>query len=429
MNDYGFTDVLMVLFAVQITRTYLAPFKRETSVHKARGYATWGIYILFQYLVMISGAKHPLLILLTNILLVALIQSFSCGEDFRNALFRSGVLYASWMAVEVITQNILLFAGIDGEHFFDIGNVISKIAMYIVVQVHKRWRGQNSGVPLPFRHWVELILVPAASILVIYSTYVLTLRSGMPTAFSAVSFLMILINYVIFDVYEKMGAQTLMERQNRDYEQEIRLCTRQAADREEAYRQTRLLRHDLNARLVAVKALLDEDKATEASDEIGKMIHENSLRRHQIAHSGNLALDALVNYKYSAALAEGIVMECRIETPAELPAAGTDLCVILGNLLDNALEAVRLLPQEDRKVSLTVQLSKGILLIAVENPYMGKILVDKNGRICSSKTGDHGIGIISVERTAARYGGDVSIRHDNGMFSVSVILYTGKSYV
>lgn len=426
MGDYGFLDVLMVLFAVQITRTYLAPFRKETAGHKACGYAAWGIYILFQYLVMASGAEHPLPILLANIVLVALIQVFSCCGDFRAALFRSGVFYASWMAVEVITQNVLLSMGTDGEHFFAVGNIISKIAMYITVQVHRRWRGQDSAIPLPFRYWAELFLVPAASMLVIYSAYLLTLRSGMHAAFPAVSFLMILINYVIFDVYEKMGAQALVESRNRAYEQEIGLCVRQAAEREEAYRQTRVLRHDLNDRLVAVSALLDAGRTGEAAGEIGKMIGENSLRRHQTAHSGNLALDALVNYKYSAALAEGTVMECRMEVPADLPVEGTDLCVILGNLLDNALEAVRQLPDGERRVGLTVRLSKGVLLIAVENPYSGNIMADGQGRIRSSKAGDHGIGMVSVERTAAKYGGVVSVRYDGGVFRVSAMLCTGE---
>lgn len=422
MHDYSLLDMLMVLFAVQIVRIYLAPFIKEIPGRKFWRYVVWGSYIFFECLVMVSVVENPLFILFMNVFLVTLILIVSCSGDYKTALFRSGVLHASWMAVEVITQNVLLLVGTDGENFFTIGNVLSKIIMYIVVQLHKRWRVKEIGAPLSLRHWAELFLIPVSSVFIVYGAYVLTLWSGMYVVFSVVSVFMFLINYVIFDVYEKMSTQALIERQNRAYEQEIRLCVRQAAEREEAYRQARVLRHDINDRLVAVSALIREGKPGEASDELGKMIRENSLLRQETAHSGNLALDALVNYKYSAAFAEGTEMECCIEVPAELPVDGTDLCVILGNLLDNALEAVRFLPEEERKVELTVRLSKGVLLIAVENPYIGTILVDGHDRIRSNKAGDHGIGLVSVERTAAKYNGEVSIRYDGGMFRASVIL-------
>lgn len=422
MHDYSLLDILMVLFAVQIVRIYLAPLKKEIPGRKLWRYVVWGSYIFFECLVITSVVENPLFILCINVFLVTLIQIVSCRGDYKTALFRSGVFHASWMAVEVITQNVLLLVRTDGEYFFTVGDVLSKIVMYIAVQAHKRWCVKETGAPLSLRSWAELFLIPVSSVLIIYGAYVLTLQSGMYVVFSVVAILMLIINYVISDVYEKMGAQALMEQQNRAYKQEIRLCVQQAEKREEAYRQTSVLRHNLKNRLVAISALLKEGKIGEASGEIEKMIQTNGLLRQAAAHSGNLALDALVNYKYSVALAEGIVMECCIEVPAELPADGTDLCVILGNLLDNALEAVRDLPKEKRRVGLTIRLTKGILFIAVENPYMGEIVVDEQNRIRSSKAGDHGIGLISVERTAAKYDGGVSVRYDGGVFRVSVTL-------
>ena len=70
----------------------------------------------------------------------------------------------------------------------------------------------------------------------------------------------------------------------------------------------------------------------------------------------------------------GIRLECRVEVPTELFVDGTDLCIILGNLLDNALEAVENLPLSQRLVKLVVRLEKGALYIMVENPYAGEIV-------------------------------------------------------
>lgn len=427
MNTNIFLDALMMLFGLHIIHTYLASFRRETIYPKAYRYAAWAIYILFQFFVKFSDSEYPLVTLFGNIILVAVLLLVSGCVDVKTSIFRSFILCASWMTVEVVTQSILLAAL--SEDFFVAGNLISTIAMYVIIQMYKHWKGGVFTAPLSFRHWIKLLFVPVSSMLITYYAYAITLHSGKMGFFYFLSILIVLINYLIFDLYDKMSAQTLLERQNRAYEQEIRLCVRQAAEREEAYRQTRILRHDLKGRLVALSALLESGQTEETQKEIEKMLKENSLNRHGTAETGNLALDALVNYKYAAAAAEGIQMHCRLEVPAELFVEGTDLCVILENLLDNALEAVQRLPEGEQSVSLAVQLIKGVILITVENPYQGEILLDSHGKIRSRKTGDHGIGLLSVERTAEKYGGDVIIHHENGVFSISVMLLCYREFL
>lgn len=420
MNANLFLDALMVLFGAHIIKIYLSSFRREAIYHKAYFYAAWAIYILFLYIVMFSNSRYPLLTLFGNIvLLAALLIAYGCG-DVKTALFRSCIYHTSRMVIEVAIQGFLLAAL--PEDSFVVGNLLSTITTYIIIQMYKHWKGRDLTAPLPLRHWVRLFFVPVSSMLITYYAHAIALHSGGVSFFYFLSIFIILVNYLIFDVYDKMSAQAILERQNQAYEEEIRQCIRQMEEREEAYRQTRVLRHDLKGRLVALDALLETGQTGEAQKEIGKMLAENTLNRHGIAETGNLALDALVNYKYSAASAEGIQMHCRLEVPVELFVEGTDLCVILENLLDNALEAVQRLPEEERQISLTVQLSKGALLITVENPYQGEITMDSHGKIKSSKPGEHGIGLLSVERTVEKYDGDVSISHENGTFRVIVML-------
>lgn len=418
-------NILMTLLSAQIARAYLASFSKLSSGSPAWRRMIWIVYICFEYFVMITDAEYPLFILIMNVLFVALLYLYTCGGHFRTALFHSGVFCAAWMAIEVATQGLLLLVGTGSENFFVIGNVLSKIAMYIAVQIYSRYKKRENGIPVPLRYWIRLFLVPAVSVYIIYDTYIRTLQDGSRIAFIIVSILMILVNLVIFDVYEKIGMQAFIERQNQTYKQEIQLCTRQATERETAYRQTRMLRHDLNDRLVGIGALLEAGFAKDAAKEIEKMLYENRLYRNEVSHSGNLALDALINYKYSVAIGEGIEMECYVEVPANLPVNDTDLCIILGNLLDNAMEAVLLLPQGKRKIKLTIRMEKNVLSIMVENPYKGKIIKDATGQIKSSKTVDeeHGIGLLSVRKTVEKYNGELIIRHDEEIFRALLIMY------
>ncbi len=420
MKEQLLLDVLMVLFTVHIIHTYLATFHRGAIRHQACHYAAWIAYILFQFSVMFFTSKYPPLTLFGNIILMAAILHTSGCGDIRTALFRSCILYASWMAVDVVTQSILLATL--SEDPFVVGNLISTIAMYIIVQMYKRWKGRDFTAPLSFHNWIRLVFVPISSMLITYYAYAITLHSGKTAFFYFLSILIVLINYLIFDVYDKMSSQALIEKQNQAYEQEIHLCVRQAADREEAYRQTRILRHDLKGRLIALSALLEAGQTEETQKEIKRMLSENSLSGHGIAETGNLALDAFVNYKHAAAAAKEIQLKCRLDVPAEIIVEGTDLCVILENLLNNALEAVQKLPKRDQTVNLTVQLTKGIIMITVENPYRGNLLRDSCGKLQSSKSGDHGIGLLSVERTAKKYNGEVVINCDNDIFRATVML-------
>lgn len=74
-------------------------------INKAACYVTWFVYVLFQYCVAISDARYPLAILIINIILVTLIQIISCEGDSKTAIFRSGIFYATWMAIEVASKS------------------------------------------------------------------------------------------------------------------------------------------------------------------------------------------------------------------------------------------------------------------------------------------------------------------------------------
>lgn len=382
-------------------------------------------YLCFESLMLGQNSAYPLVTLTGNILFMTLLYRSVHGTDLKNSFFHMGVFCTAWMAIEVAVHSILLFITEDTKATYTLGSVITQLITYIAVQAYGRFMPKGRAAPLPLRCWLELFIAPMVSVYVIYDAYSRSLENGSGIGFVVVSLLMVFINLIIFDVYERMVSHTLAEKKNLIYEQEIEMCDRQAKDREAAYRQTRMLRHDLNDRLIGISTLLESGRIDEAAGQISRMLEENRLYRGDVSHCGNLTLDALINYKHSMAAAGDIRMECRMEVPAELPADGTDLCIILGNLLDNALEAVENLPVAQRMVKLAVRLEKGTLHIMVENPYAGEIMENADGTIKSSKgQGDfHGYGLISVRKTVEKYNGGLVIRHGGGVFRASVILY------
>ena len=124
---------------------------------------------------------------------------------------------------------------------------------------------------------------------------------------------MILINYITFDVYDRLGSYMEMEQRNLTYEQQLNLCNKQAAERESAYQDTRRIRHDINSYLLDLKAALQAGNVEDAKAKIEHLLEQNRIYRNEISTSGNLVIDSLINYKYSLARKEGIRMECQIE--------------------------------------------------------------------------------------------------------------------
>ncbi|MBR2209367.1 MAG: ATP-binding protein, partial [Synergistaceae bacterium] len=103
-----------------------------------------------------------------------------------------------------------------------------------------------------------------------------------------------------------------------------------------------------------------------------------------------------------------------------------EYCVILGNLIENALRAVKNFPPENRKIKvISSLLSDTIIGISIDNPYCGKIKFGRNGLPKSEREG-HGIGLTSVLNTVKRYEGSLNITTDNNIFSVDIVLHCNQ---
>ena len=148
----------------------------------------------------------------------------------------------------------------------------------------------------------------------------------------------------------------------------------------------------------------------------------------EISHTGNIVVDSLVNHKYALAQKDGIQFEARVFIPSVLPFQSGHLAIIFGNLLENALEACRKLPQEQRYIILEATYIKEMLQICIKNGSPGKLKKDSSGRYLTTKkdTGCHGIGLASVEQALADYDGELFTQYENGEFQASAVLYSNS---
>ena len=426
MNEYQILNILMVLFSIQIVNTYLGAFRYCKKKCSGIGLLAWGIYVIFQYWVMVSNASQPIIILLINILLIFYILRISYNMKTKTALFLANIFYVLWMLVEVATNYVLGKTGIAMMTYgFVAGRTISNFIIYVFAHIFKRYHKSNTLTDIPLKYWMRLFLIPLVTIYIIHNTFYLTYASRRDIFFLLTVILMILVNYVTFDVYDKLGEQLETEKKNLVYEQQIALCNKQAGEREAAYQETRRVRHDLNGYLVDLKTAIQSGELKEAESKINTILEHNQIYRNEVSRSGNLVIDSLINYKYSLASKEYINMKCYVFVPEQMPFDGADLCIILGNLLDNAIEAVARFPAMQRHVEIYISQTKGILSILIQNPHKNKIKKNNRGQIITSKKDvkNHGIGLESVQRSVDKYNGKLLVESEKEQFRVTILLY------
>ena len=141
-----------------------------------------------------------------------------------------------------------------------------------------------------------------------------------------------------------------------------------------------------------------------------------------VIKTGNVMVDAILNSKLSLIKSKDISVNAKAVVPEELPFSEVDLCIIIGNLLDNAMEACSAFPDtEESFIRVYIGTFKQQLYISVTNSVFGT--PNKKGRYPSSKTeGNHGFGLLQIDRLTEKYGGYVNRQSEPGVFATEIML-------
>ena len=188
----------------------------------------------------------------------------------------------------------------------------------------------------------------------------------------------------------------------------------------EQHRQSERLRHDMKNHIIALSAL-SRNKEWEKLDDYLKNMEDIALDVGGDM-TGNRAVDALLYQKRGWAEEENIKWECDVQMPKGCCINEFDLCVLFGNILDNALEACgRMQEDECRFISIQAKTVKKCFLIEVKNS-MGRTEKYAEGFTNKGDSQEHGIGLLNVGDVVNKYNGAVNIEAENGIFVISILM-------
>lgn len=268
---------------------------------------------------------------------------------------------------------------------------------------------------MPYKHM--LIVISMINIALIYFVE-FGIQNRILLVLAAVSILLIeMVVFYLYDVlvgaYNKLEEQYLLEKQTLLYANQVDVLT-QSNEKVTAFR------HDMKNHLADLALMAKAQKNGEIEVYIREMgvYMENP---KEFVNTGNGAIDSLMNYLLGCAKEQLLEVDYEISIPEELEVNAFDLNVILGNLIENAIEAASY--SADKWLSVWVSYEKGMLFVNIRNSFSHELNVQNNKLVSTKQELGHGIGLCNVERMVEQYHGTIELSNTENVFEVDIILY------
>ena len=198
-----------------------------------------------------------------------------------------------------------------------------------------------------------------------------------------------------------------------------KLLKNQVDEVQNIYMTMRGWRHDYHNHLQSLKAKLDKNQIDESITYLNEL--EKDLDDiHQIVETGNINIDAILNSKLSLAITHDIDVNVKVSIPTELPINNIDCCVLLCNLIDNAIEACEKV-DEKKYIRLYIGLYKKQLYISVTNAT-NEVVRKFDEEYITTKRGNHGHGLKRINKVVEKYNGYINRKNEPGVFVTEIML-------
>ena len=335
---------------------------------------------------------------------------------------------AIWMLMETLSNYVLMIYCEQYASIQPIGSFVSKSFFLAVIIALKKVFTDDEIKELSVRYSIMLVLIPMGSIYIMNNVFMLgfTVNDNHTRINSAITVIILLgMNILIFYIYMKLADDLRLRRMASVYEQQLELCERHQQEREISILQLRDAKHNMKNNLVSILAYAENRQHEKIIGFINEIMEESGMVIAAVSNSGNIVIDSLIGYWYVTAKKKEIDFRTDICIPMMLPFKGADICLILGNLLENAVEAAQKVDGK-KYIEIKMKYDKNNILLSVTNSYSGKLLKTKDNRLKSTKTDaeNHGVGLASVYRAVAKYCGTIIIDDSvSGQFKIRVLLY------
>ncbi len=332
-----------------------------------------------------------------------------------------------YMCIFVSEATVAAIIGLSGFSVFEkteYGNafisIIVEIMFWLSTIIFEKFQNVKVNMPIPKSFIIAIIIVPLTSI---FLEALIFRQENVNKGVAAISLVFLLAsNAVMIYVYDSLSKLFEVRTQAEIVRREKTYYHNQSELLQKNYEELRLFRHDIKNKITVIRQMLEQNETERIYDYISQMTERLDNTR-VYSQSGNIVVDSIINYKLGIAEEKDVEVSANIEIPSQIKMDDDDIVIILGNLLDNAIEATERL-KSHRYINVHMEFNKNCLFIVVKNSYDNVIKI-VNGAIKTRKEDRalHGIGMKSIETAVEKYSGAISYEHNQTEFIANVMLY------
>lgn len=422
-------EILLTIFSSYLFFEYFDLFFERK---KERWFRILGITIfviwqigIFKFIDFSLSALYNIIVTICISLLVVII---TFKGKFCKKCFFCIAYDAIWMLAEMLIHNFLIIYWKDFASSQILGSFTSKVLLMVVIIALKKIFSSEKVRDLSDRYSFLLVFIPMGSIYIMSVIFMLAYKANgnYTELYSLIAVVALMfLNVLIFYIYIKLADIQYIRKVNLIYEHQLALCERHQEETEVSMLRVREMRHNMKNHIISILGYVEKCEYGKLKKFIYEIMEEGNLNLSTIAKTGHIVIDSLVEYWYRTAENKGIEFKTELCIPRVMPFKEADISLILGNLLENAIEGASK-AEKEKYVTLKIKYDRNNLLITVENNYKEKLLKSNEKKLLSTKEDaiNHGIGLVSVDRAIRKYRGMMFIEDTvQDYFRVRIVLY------
>ena len=417
------------LFRIYLLRKYIQIFLGDEMEDKMniKEIVVYGGFFLLN-----TGASIAFHLVWLNILLNIVginMIVFLYTKSVKTSLFLTCSIYMIHMGCDVIS--FLLLGNMKRGEINLVSAVTTAILIFICELLTERI---VNGRKREEEGSISLIFVPVCSMIIVW-ILVSVMDNGSRKMFIVmVSASLLIVNFLVLYLYNVLLRAFSQRYENEILKQKVQIYANQLDIILQNEDKVKRLRHDMKHHMNELKLLAIKNKDGSIQEYIDSM-EEFINNPKEIVSSGNTEIDSVLNYMLQKAKGELKDVEIDVQLPADV-SHSFDINVILGNLLENAIEGAG--GTEEKRLHVKIKLKQGVLRIEVENSFRKEMLVTKkesgilsNGiykksirfQTTTEDKEQHGIGLMNVKKIVEKYNGIMEAYPKGSLFYVKLILY------
>lgn len=416
-------NLFVAVFSLKIAYEYLSIFFEYKK--GIASYLTWGLYYIWQGVLVFLAHLSWEVNLLFTIFLVFLVALFSYYGRIVSKIIFVLMYNVLWMLSELLIGYIYMVLDISIYEEVEVGSLISKLFLWGIVCSIKYFLPHSSLVNMK-KYDIVLIIIPIGSIIILNNIFSVSkwINSDTWIINSLISTgILLIINVVAFERCKKSFEEWELKQKNIFYKNQLDLFNNSIQDKQKMFLEMRRVRHDLKHHLIYLIQLIEHGETNKALDYMETLVDETITK--EICNTENIVIDSLINSKNTLAEKNQIDFKFDIKVPINMPFDMADISVLLGNILDNAIESCLNCKISKRRIELSIRFEGANLLIKMENTLDKDKIRRVKGKFISTKTNaeNHGLGLYSVERIVEKYHGYLECNNNDEIFLQKIILF------